>query len=113
METVKMFLQQHSATTPEELKIIILQGLFDILMVYQRAILSQKMLVSPAFAAHLYIKIILQARVVADSLIAKLKVETSSKAQEVICHGLAKLVMAGIFKDKLVNALLLFCHSWF
>lgn len=71
------------------------------------------MLVSLRLPANIYIKSILQARVVADSLIAKLEVETSSKAQEVICHGLAKLVMAGIFKDKLVNALLLFCHSWF
>ncbi len=78
-----MFLQQHSATTPEELKIIILQGLFDILMVYQRAILSpRKCWCHLRLPAHLYIKIILQARVVADSLIAKLKVETSSKAQE-------------------------------
>ncbi|KAK0480572.1 nuclear condensing complex subunit [Armillaria novae-zelandiae] len=85
METVKMFLQQHSATIPEELKIIILQGLFDILMVYQRVILSPE-----------------NAQVVADSLIAKLAVETSPKAQEVICHGLAKLIMAGIFQDTVI-----------
>lgn len=51
METVKMFLQQHSATTPEELKIIILQGLFDILMVYQRAILSPENVGVTAFAS--------------------------------------------------------------
>ncbi|KAK0203640.1 nuclear condensing complex subunit [Desarmillaria ectypa] len=82
IKTVEMFLQ-HSTTAPEELKIIILQGLFDILMVYQYAILSPE-----------------NARAVADSLIAKLEAETSAKAQEVICHGLAKLVMAGIFKDK-------------
>ncbi|PBK67371.1 hypothetical protein ARMSODRAFT_958949 [Armillaria solidipes] len=93
METVNMFLQQHSATTPEELKIIILQGLFDILMVYQRAILSPE-----------------NARVVADSLIAKLGVESSPKAQEVICHGLAKLVMAGIFKDKMIIVHLLMAY---
>ncbi|KAK0220231.1 nuclear condensing complex subunit [Armillaria fumosa] len=93
METVKMFLQQHSATIPEELKIIILQGLFDILMVYQRAILSPE-----------------NAQVVADSLIAKLKVETSPKAQEVICHGLAKLIMAGIFKDKVIIVHLLMAY---
>ncbi|KAG7448747.1 uncharacterized protein BT62DRAFT_965306 [Guyanagaster necrorhizus] len=92
IKTVPMFLQ-HSATAPEELKIIILQGLFDILMVYERAILSPE-----------------NARVLADSLIAKLDVETSAKVQEVICHGLAKLVMAGIFKDKLIIVHLLMAY---
>ncbi|KAK0458800.1 nuclear condensing complex subunit [Desarmillaria tabescens] len=92
IKTVEMFLQ-HSTTAPEELKIIILQGLFDILMVYQRAILSPE-----------------NVRAVADSLIAKLEEETSAKAQEVICHGLAKLIMAGIFTDELIIVHLLMMY---
>ncbi|KAK2461194.1 hypothetical protein APHAL10511_006721 [Amanita phalloides] len=84
LQSFKMYFKRISAELPEELKISVLEVLFDLLMVHEHDFL-QRQGETP--------------QVITDHLVARLSEETTPKVKALLAIGISKLVLCGMITD--------------
>ena len=102
MNSFQLFLNQIKSS-PEPLRIKVLQIVFDIIMSYDKELSVEKDVVSLVFATFGVFLTILQGQRVTAFLMQVLEAEESNAVQAVICLGFAKLMLYGLVTDERVS----------
>lgn len=104
LSSLQLFLNQVQSA-PEDLKVKVLQVIFDILIVYDEELLlrSEDIVCVSAIDPHLpYLSY--QAEKIVTFFLQTLEVEESPAVQAVLCVGISKLMLAGLVTDPRVRA---------